>query len=65
MNANIKKNKETQSFVNINEISELFKRMNLDTPEKRNNYLFVSEKKAQYNYTIGYSSTTGGPIKDA
>jgi hypothetical protein len=61
-----KKRKEIDSDTNNNgDIITIFKKMNIDTPEKRNIFHYYYNEKPKLNYTIGYSSTTKGPFKNA
>lgn len=63
---NPQKNKNLDTNItNENDIERVFKKLDLGTPEKRSYYQPISNHQSQLNFTIGYSSTTGGPLKNA
>lgn len=64
----MKKNRETKHRTLNSEVNEdiydIYQKLNIETPEKRNDFKLNCKVNKIVNYSIGYSSTTDG-LKNA
>jgi len=51
--------------IDKNDIQKVFKKMDLDTPAKRQLYQYNVTEKPQIQYEMIYTTKSGGPLKDA
>lgn len=66
MNSNIQNKDSVESKAsNFKEITNVFKRLQIESPEERSYFNFDNAIKTQPQFVISYSSTTGGPLRDA